>query len=89
MDESTLADIEYAKTLQLALKDAISQNEKLSEEDMHKLENLIDNVHGVEHYDYALLGIIQEESERYFNGDISLNDAVDIIQNRAFVYINE
>ncbi|MBO6165172.1 MAG: hypothetical protein J6O17_02230 [Eubacterium sp.] len=65
------------------------ENEKLSEEDMHKLENLIDNVHGVEHYDYALLGIIQEESERYFNGDISLNDAVDIIQNRAFVYINE
>ena len=32
MDESTLADIEYAKTLQLALKDAINQNEKLNEE---------------------------------------------------------
>jgi hypothetical protein len=32
MDESTLGDIEYAKTLQLALKDAINQNEKLSEE---------------------------------------------------------
>ena len=31
MDESTLGDIEYAKTLQLALKDAIYQNEKLSE----------------------------------------------------------
>ena len=32
MDESTLADIEYAKTLQLALKDAIKQNEKLTED---------------------------------------------------------
>ena len=32
MDESTLGEIEYAKTLQLALKDAINQNEKLSEE---------------------------------------------------------
>ena len=32
MDESTLADIEYAKTLQLALKDAIKQNEKLAED---------------------------------------------------------
>ena len=32
MDESTLADIEYAKTLQLALKDAIKQNEKLSDD---------------------------------------------------------
>ena len=32
MDESTLGDIEYAKTLQLALKDAINQNEKLTEE---------------------------------------------------------
>ena len=32
MDESTLGDIEYAKTLQLALKDAINTNEKLSEE---------------------------------------------------------
>ena len=32
MDESTLGDIEYTKTLQLALKDAINQNEKLTEE---------------------------------------------------------
>ena len=32
MDESTLADIEYAKTLQLALKDAIKQNEKIKED---------------------------------------------------------
>ena len=32
LDESTLGEIEYAKTLQLALKDAINQNEKLSEE---------------------------------------------------------
>ena len=32
MDESTLADIEYAKTLQLALKDAIKQNEKITED---------------------------------------------------------
>ena len=32
MDESTLADIEYARTLQLALKDAIKQNEKLTED---------------------------------------------------------
>ena len=32
MDESTLGDIEYTKTLQLALRDAINQNEKLTEE---------------------------------------------------------
>ena len=32
MDESTLADIEYAKTLQMALKDAIKQNENMAEE---------------------------------------------------------
>ena len=32
MDESTLGDIEYAKTLQMALRDAINQNEKLTEE---------------------------------------------------------
>ena len=32
LDESTLGEIEYAKTLQIALKDAINQNEKLSEE---------------------------------------------------------
>ena len=32
MDESTLADIEYAKTLQMALKDAIKQNEQMVEE---------------------------------------------------------
>ena len=32
MDESTLGDIEYAKTLQLALKDAINQNDKLTED---------------------------------------------------------
>ena len=32
MDESTLGDIEYEKTLQVALKDAINQNEKLTEE---------------------------------------------------------
>ena len=32
IDETILGDIEYAKALQLALKDAINQNEKLSEE---------------------------------------------------------
>ncbi len=48
MDESTLADIEYAKTLQLALKDAIKQNEKLTEdlnqciEENKKLKNEIE-----------------------------------------------
>lgn len=31
LDESTLGDVEYTKTLQLALKDAINQNEKLNE----------------------------------------------------------
>ena len=38
MDESTLADIEYAKTLQMALKDAIKQNEKLVEDLNKSLE---------------------------------------------------
>ncbi len=48
MDESTLEDIEYAKTLQLALKDAIKQNEKLTEdlnqciEENKKLKNEIE-----------------------------------------------
>ena len=32
IDETILGDIEYAKALQIALKDAINQNEKLNEE---------------------------------------------------------
>lgn len=50
---------------------------------------LINNTKRVDAYDYKIMGIIDEETKAYFMGDKSLEDTVDIIQNRVTTYVNE
>ena len=63
--------------------------EPLSEEDITKYRELIDNTSMTAFYNDAVIGIINEEAAAYFNKDKSLDDVCDIIQNRATTYINE
>lgn len=50
---------------------------------------LINNTKRIDTYDYKIMGIIEEETKAYFMGDKSLEDTVDIIQNRVTTYVNE
>jgi len=72
MDESTLADIEYARTLQLALKDAIKQNEKLTED----LSQCIDKISGVDEGEDILI-------VKYDIGDITDSSTINPVEFMA------
>ena len=82
MDESTLGDIEYAKTLQLALKDAINQNERLAE-DLNKCiqenKELKEEIEEKDNVIYELSQYYQYCQTNHINKHINdqLNDTVD------------
>ena len=77
MDESTLGDIEYAKTLQIALKDAINQNEKLTE-DLNKCiqENKVlrEEIEEKDNVIYELSQYYQFCQSNHINNNIEYND---------------
>ena len=84
MDESTLGDMEYAKTLQLALKDAINQNEKLTEELNKCIQENKDLKDEIEEKD----NVIYELSQYYqFCQNNHINN--NIINNSEFTDDNE
>ena len=77
MDESTLADIEYAKTLQMALKDAIKQNEKLIEdlnESMAKNEELKKEIEEKDNVIYELSQYYQFCQDNHLRNNLEYNE---------------
>lgn len=60
-----------------------------SQEEVDLYLDLIKNTKKVGGYDYKIMDILSEETEAYFKGDKSLEDTVDIIQNRVTTYVNE
>lgn len=60
-----------------------------SEEEVEMLKNLINNTTKVACYNYDLITIIVDEAKAYFNGDKSIEDTMNIIQNRMTTYVNE
>ena len=82
MDESTLGDIEYAKTLQMALKDAINQNEKITEElnrCIQENKELKEEIEEKDNVIYELSQYYQFCQTNHINNQINdhLNDTVD------------
>jgi len=78
IDESTLGDIEFAKTLQLALKDAINQNEKLCEYLSKSIQENKELREEIEEKD----NVIYELSQYYqFCQNHHLNNNTDYIDN--------
>lgn len=57
--------------------------------DIDRLLELIDSVAGVASQNDALLDIIMEGAEDFFNGRLSAEDAARIIQSRAAIFVSE
>lgn len=60
-----------------------------SQEEAEMFTNLVNSTNKVSAYDEAMMKIVQEEAKAYFAGQKSLDEAVDIIQNRITTYVNE
>ena len=60
-----------------------------TQEEAELFTDLINSTHKVGGYDYKIMEIIQEEAKAYFAGDKSVDEVVDIIQNRVSTYVNE
>ena len=61
----------------------------LTDEEVARYRDLIDNTSMVNFYNEEVSQIINEEAAAYFNGDKSLDDVCKVIQDRATTYINE
>lgn len=61
----------------------------LSQADVDKFNELIENTHKSSSYDIKIMEIIQEETKPYFAGNKSIDETADIIQNRVKTYVNE
>lgn len=62
---------------------------RMEEEEKEQLLRLIETASLNDAIDYTLYYIVQEEAQSYFVGDKTLDEAVDIIQRRALLYVTE
>ncbi len=65
------------------------ENVPMSEEDARYIRDLINSIRDNNSYDYRLMNLILEEAESYFSGQKTLDEVVNIIQNRAQLYVDE
>jgi len=61
----------------------------LTPEESDRIRGLIAGVGVMAEMDMGLWGIVSEEANKYFNDQISAQDAVKIIQSRASIYMSE
>ena len=59
------------------------------EEDVEQLRKMVNDAVMIKRGDSPLTAIIQEEAAYYFAGDKTIEEVVDIIQNRIQLYMNE
>lgn len=61
----------------------------VTDEELERYEDFINSIDKIELCDETIYGIVKEVSEAYFAGDKSLDEAVQMIQNRVTLYVNE
>ena len=61
----------------------------LTEEEAQSFRDLVSRISNVWNADEEINDIVSEESAAYFAGDRSIEDTMDIIQNRVQTYIKE
>ncbi|MDE7405076.1 MAG: hypothetical protein K2M81_08220, partial [Lachnospiraceae bacterium] len=61
----------------------------LNTEQAQRLMQLIESAQINDAYDHQLYNIIMEEAYSYFDGDKTLEEATEIIQNKASIYVSE
>lgn len=65
------------------------QEDGLSQEQLGILEELLEQAQPYRFYAMELESILEEELEPYFSGDRSLEETVEILDNRVQVYLDE
>ena len=60
-----------------------------TKEEEQRYEDLINSIDKMELCDKAVFDIVQESLGPYFAGDRTLDETVDLIQNRVSLYVNE
>ncbi|MCL2255000.1 MAG: hypothetical protein FWC09_11215, partial [Lachnospiraceae bacterium] len=60
-----------------------------TDEEIKQFLDLLDTANEIRIYDMQIDSIIKEESEYYFNGNKSVDEVVNIIENRVGVYVKE
>ena len=61
----------------------------LSKKEEEQFRDIINKATKTLYYNSDLTSIIKEEATRYFNGDKTVDETAEIIQNRMTIYINE
>ncbi|MEE3393510.1 MAG: extracellular solute-binding protein [Lachnospiraceae bacterium] len=78
----------YANTY--SIDDKTTVNIKpVSEEQAARFKSIIENTKSMQASDTDVTKIISDEAAAYFNDDKSVDDVIDIIQNRVSNYVNE
>jgi len=61
----------------------------MSDEDIEVLRNIVNHIGTIQSYDANVAQIINEEAEPYFNGDKTVDEVCELIQNRVQTYVSE
>ena len=67
----------------------VIEEKPYSDEDISTYTTAVENASGLWSNDRKVEDIIVEEAEAYFAGDKSVDEVVEIIENRVNTYINE
>lgn len=61
----------------------------VTQDDIDKINNLIDTISGSQYYDDKVSTIISEETGAYFAGEKTAEQVAELINNRVSIYVNE
>ena len=96
--EAAMATKEYTNEMGIDITPRFCTNEydgieyevkPMTQEQENLFRELINSTKCCEQYNDVILGVIEEESKRYFAAEKSLDETVNIIQNRVTTYVNE
>lgn len=82
-------DSRKARTAEVFPFGPIADFPPLSDEDYRRFEDLLNSIEKVNMCDINLYLIVYEQAAPYFAGDRTLDEAVDLIQRRVSLYVNE
>ena len=88
MVSEAMKENEYGKTT-MGWDSFTIEMEPLTQADVDKIMAVLDSINGSVGQDEVIWNIISESASNFFNGTMTVQDAVRVIQNRASIYVAE
>lgn len=60
-----------------------------TEDDLRRFDDLINSTERISIFDKAVYDIVEDSCTAYFTGNKTLDETVDLVQNRVSLYVNE